>query len=58
MPLEYMLKFGKIYIDKSKFHIQVKTANMNYVNNIENTLVSNKYSLEEKCFIIQLYLLN
>ena len=34
-----MLEFGEIYIEKRKFHIQVKITDTNYVNNMENTLV-------------------
>lgn len=28
----------------------MKAVDKNYVNNVENILVSNKYRLEEKCF--------
>ena len=45
-----MPKFGEIYIEKRKFHVQTKAIDVSYVNNMENKLASNKYCLEWKHF--------
>ena len=45
-----MLKFGKLYVKKRKFH--AVTKNSIYINDvdIQNIVVTSRYSISKKCF--------
>ena len=44
-----MMKFGKNYVEKSKFHNTKEAININGII-IENILASNKHTVGEKSF--------